>query len=129
MRMLLLVLYLFPIVTCSQRASKGAALNEDSIPLSAMWKEGVDSSLINRLAADIKNSVYPNIHSLLIARNGKLVFEHYWDGVNLTGTNPPLNHYTKDNLHDLRSISKSVVSACVGIAIAQGKIKSVDQKI
>jgi CubicO group peptidase (beta-lactamase class C family) len=35
----------------------------------------------------------------------------------------------KDSLHDIRSISKSIVSACVGIAVQQGKIKSVDQKI
>jgi len=35
----------------------------------------------------------------------------------------------RDSLHDIRSISKSVVSACIGIAIQQGKIKSVDQKI
>src|SRR4030095_7458536 len=28
-----------------------------------------------------------------------------------------------------RSISKSIVSACIGIAIQQGKIKSIDQKI
>jgi len=35
----------------------------------------------------------------------------------------------KDSLHDIRSISKSIVSACVGIAIQQGKIKSIDQKV
>jgi len=32
-------------------------------------------------------------------------------------------------LHDMRSVSKSIVSACIGIAISQGKIQSVDQKI
>jgi CubicO group peptidase (beta-lactamase class C family) len=37
--------------------------------------------------------------------------------------------HSKDSLHDIRSITKSFTSACIGIAIKQGKIKSVDQKI
>jgi CubicO group peptidase (beta-lactamase class C family) len=34
-----------------------------------------------------------------------------------------------NTLHDLRSVTKSVVSSCIGIAIAKGQIQSVDQKI
>lgn len=37
--------------------------------------------------------------------------------------------HTRDSLHDCRSVTKSIVSACVGIAIAQGKIKSIDDKV
>ncbi|MEX0287628.1 MAG: serine hydrolase domain-containing protein, partial [Flavobacteriaceae bacterium] len=35
----------------------------------------------------------------------------------------------KEKLHDVRSISKSVVSSCIGLAIEQGKIRDVNQKI
>ncbi|HEV8286426.1 MAG TPA: serine hydrolase [Chitinophagaceae bacterium] len=117
------------LASCSQPATKAVTVNEDNIPVSSMENEGIDSAMIHKLAADIQKGIYPNIHSLLIARNGKLVFENYWAGVQFIEPDPPVVQFTKDILHDLRSISKSVVSACVGIAIAQGKIKSVDQKV
>ena len=34
-----------------------------------------------------------------------------------------------DSLHALQSVTKSFVSACVGIALQQGKIKSINEKI
>jgi CubicO group peptidase (beta-lactamase class C family) len=50
----------------------------------------------------------PQIHSILIARHGRLVLEEYFHG------------YTRDMLHDTRSASKSVTSTLVGAAIQAG---------
>jgi len=55
--------------------------------------------------------------SLLILHKGKLVYENYAAGCD------------KDTPHFLASASKSVLSALVGIAIGEGKIKGVDDKV
>jgi len=78
----------------------------------------------------IENGTYPNIHSVLISHHGKLVYEKYWPGKDERwGDSLGVIIHAKDSLHDIRSISKSIVSACVGIAIQQRKIKSADQKV
>lgn len=95
-----------------------------------MSEMNIDSSTINKLSAEIEQGTYPNIHSLLIARHNKLVFEKYWSGNDENwGKKLGLMYHDQNTLHDVRSISKSIVSACIGIAIQQGKIKSVNQKI
>ncbi|MDF1573137.1 MAG: serine hydrolase [Bacteroidales bacterium] len=78
----------------------------------------------------IKELEYPNIHSLLISKNGVLIFEKYFEGTDYDyGRNLGRVNHTDTTLHDIRSISKSIVSACVGIAIEKGFIKNVDQRI
>ncbi len=131
MRNLLLLLLLVPFssISFSQHITPKKPVNEEGIPVSSMKNESMDPVMIQNLAYAINKGVYPNIHSLLIARNGKLVYENYFDGFELIESDPPLKHFTKDNMHDLRSITKSITSACIGIAIAQGKIKNVDQKV
>lgn len=55
---------------------------------------------------------------LLVARNGVLVSEEYFheeDG--------------PESLHDVRSVTKSVTSALIGIAIREGFIENVDQTL
>ncbi|HEY0668138.1 MAG TPA: serine hydrolase [Sphingobacteriaceae bacterium] len=92
--------------------------------------QGLDSSIIHSLELAIGNGTYPNIHSVLISHRGKLVYEKYWPGKDERwGKSLGVTMHAKDSLHDIRSISKSVVSACVGIAIQQGKIKNVDQRV
>ncbi|MDR0531835.1 MAG: beta-lactamase family protein [Oscillospiraceae bacterium] len=54
---------------------------------------------------------------LLVLRQGKLIYEQYWNG------------YDQNKPHEMQSCTKSVISALVGIAIAEGKIKGVDQKV
>ena len=90
-------------------------------------KEGIDLGVVQRLETEVGSGVYPNIHSMLIARHGKLVYEHYWPGKDeILGDDLGVIAHGVDSLHDLRSVTKSFVGACIGIAIAQGKIKGVD---
>lgn len=63
------------------------------------------------------------LHALTVTRGGRMVFEHYGKGVD-QNWGRPLGEITFDRtvLHDLRSVSKSVVSWLYGIALAEGKV-------
>jgi len=60
----------------------------------------------------------PRIRSLLVLRNGQTLAEHRFNG------GPPL-----DEPVNIKSASKSIISALVGIAIARGVLKGVDQPV
>lgn len=57
------------------------------------------------------------LRSLLISRNGELVVEEYFNGM------------TPQRTANVKSVSKSILSALVGIAIEQGHLQSLDQPI
>jgi CubicO group peptidase (beta-lactamase class C family) len=108
----------------------------DGLQTASLSEVGIDSNKIIDLTSKILANQYINIHGLLIYRNNKLVYENYFGGQDEVisfggndvlrirdGATSPSNN-PMDSLHDVRSVSKSVVSACIGIAIAQGKIKS-----
>lgn len=65
----------------------------------------------------ILNNEYGNIHSILIAQKGRMIFEKYYNG------------WKKDSLHQLQSATKSVVATLLGCALNQGFIHSVDEPI
>ncbi|TAF65526.1 MAG: class C beta-lactamase-related serine hydrolase [Flavobacterium sp.] len=69
--------------------------------------------LENRISKDS----LPNTHAVLISKKGKLIYEKYFNG------------YTANIPHDMRSASKSISSAIVGIAADKGLFKSVNQSI
>ena len=82
-----------------------------------------DSSWEQRLAELEKSGRVFGLHALTVTRGGKTIFEHYGagedekrDGTLATVTFGPTVP------HDLRSVSKSVVSWVYGIALAQGKV-------
>jgi len=96
----------------------------------ALSSSGIDPNTIAVLVDSIERGFYPNRHSLLIFKNNKLVLEKYFKGKDERwGEDLGIRQHSDTSLHDMRSVSKSIVSACIGIAIAQGKIKSVDEKI
>ena len=72
---------------------------------------------LNKLENLISKDSLPNTHSVLISKNGKLIYENYFDG------------YTQNVPHDMRSSSKSISSAIVGIAKDQSLFKNVEQSI
>ena len=63
------------------------------------------------------------LHALTVKRGGRMVFEHYGTGAD-ESWGRPLGEVTFDRtvLHDLRSVTKSVVSWLYGIALEQGKV-------
>ncbi|HKO79953.1 MAG TPA: serine hydrolase [Chitinophagaceae bacterium] len=111
------------------QAIKPANLN-DGIKTATVSEVGMDTSVVNEITNQITSGYYPNIHSLLIYKDNKLVYENYFKGKDqYLGKDLGVIEHGINDLHGMRSISKSVVSACIGIAISQGKIKNVDQKV
>ncbi|HEX6928897.1 MAG TPA: serine hydrolase [Gammaproteobacteria bacterium] len=78
---------------------------------------GIDENRIVDLADTIRDGAFAEVDSILIARGGKLVFELY------------PGEYDRDDRHEVRSVSKSVVSMLAGIAIYNGFIPDVRQKV
>ena len=84
-----------------------------------------------RMSEAIRRGDYPNVHGLLIAKDGRLAFEEYFHGQDRRyGQEEYRNTVTitfdRDSLHDVRSIAKSVTSALVGLAVYDGAIPSLD---
>jgi CubicO group peptidase (beta-lactamase class C family) len=97
-----------------------------------------DDKLIDRGAlcemADRLAASNANVHSILVARSGKLVFERYFRGNDevpgrFYGHRVANVTFDADTLHNMKSVSKSVASLAVGIAIDQGLIRSVNEPI
>ncbi len=63
------------------------------------------------------SSDYNNTVGIVVQKNGETLYENYFNG------------YTADNTFHVYSVTKSVFSALLGIAIDKGYIKSVDQKV
>src|SRR6185437_1869877 len=97
---------------------------DDGLPVDAMYNEGMDTGRIVALTKLILDNTYPNIHSLLILRHGKLIYENYFAGKDESNGGAPVGYvnHTIDDLHECRSVSKSFTGACVGIAVKQGLI-------
>ena len=107
----------------------GFCQNQDIIS-GTLSSSGMNAGKITGLVDSIEAGIYPNRHSLLIFKDNKLVLERYFKGKDeIWGDDLGMRQHTDTSLHDMRSVSKSIVSACIGIAIAQGKIKSVDERI
>lgn len=76
----------------------------------------LDSEKLSELEPIIK-SEYSNINGIVVVRNGYIAYERYFNG------------YDIDDTHHVASVTKSIISALIGIAIDDGYIKSVDQKV
>jgi CubicO group peptidase (beta-lactamase class C family) len=90
---------------------------KDGLVTGTIDNTGLDKTLLSEMMQKIVNGTYPNVHSILIFKDGKLVFEEYF------------YEYNKTKLHELRSATKSFVSALTGIAIDKGFIKSKSETV
>lgn len=131
MKTLFILLSAMSLFSCSETKNISTPVPENAgLPLASPGSVGMDTTLLNRMDSNIVASIYPNIHSVLVWKDGKFVWETYYSGRDENwGQDLGVVTHHQDRLHDARSVSKSFVSACIGLAIAQGKIKSVDQTV
>lgn len=106
---LIAVLVLLFIFSCEKNQVTDTPDNEEAYYL--------DSKILAELVNKIKSGGYGEVHSLLIHFNGILVVEEYF------------GEYSRNDLHPIYSVTKSITSAVIGIAIHQGKISGIDKEI
>lgn len=91
---------------------------------------GLDEGRLAGLLEDLGGMADPRVHSILVVRHGKLVFEEYFEGEQFV-----LARYTgemgfdRDDTHSLASVTKSVTSTLVGIALDRGALTSLQQPV
>jgi CubicO group peptidase (beta-lactamase class C family) len=90
---------------------------DDGWEVSSLDAVGMDTEMITSLTNQIINGQFKGIHSMIVVKNGILVHEVYFGG------------YTRSSLQTMYSITKSVSSALIGIAIDQGFIQGVDEQV
>ena len=88
----------------------------DGFPVAAPGASGLDPAPLKALSEALVRGDYPKTTSVLIVRDGKLVFESYF------GAGRP------DLLNNTRSATKSITALAVGRAIADGAIASVHDR-
>lgn len=89
----------------------------------------LDGALLCGIADRLKTT-NENIHAVVIARHGKLVFEQYFKGYDEPWGEPDGQFiFDATTKHDMRSVSKSVTSLIVGIAIDRKLIHSADEPV
>ncbi|MDF2984993.1 MAG: hypothetical protein K0R50_503 [Eubacterium sp.] len=79
-------------------------------------KQAIASEQLDKADKRIDEN-YPNIYSLLVVRNGCLVYEKYYNGA------------SEDTYNPVYSVTKSVLSALTGIAVHEKVLSSTDQKV
>src|SRR5258705_5353075 len=99
---------LFAVAVHAQAAAPTGAVTTD-LPEASPEAAGVDSRKLVDLSQWIRSERL-DVRSLLIVKDGKLVFERYSDGLQ------------RDHNYELYSITKSVSSLLAGMLIADGKL-------
>jgi len=90
----------------------------------------VDATRFCSLSEMLAKSTWLNVHAVLVVRHGKLVFEAYAAGMD-ENWGEPLGVVAHDaaTKHDVRSVSKSVVSLLFGIALDRHLVHSIDDAV
>ena len=113
---------------------------------------GLSEGALSEIHKDIESGRYGYIDAFLVARQGKLVFEQYYEheypsiygqeaatpgALVVNDPSGPYNYfnpwwhpyYRHTKLHSMQSVTKSVVSALVGIAISRGEFPNLDTPV
>jgi CubicO group peptidase (beta-lactamase class C family) len=105
----------------------------DGLDVGTLNEVNIDHKYIEAAVNNILADKFNEVHSILIFRNNELVVEEYfrghkwqWDAPYHHGENVTWNRTMS---HNIMSVTKSVTSACIGIAIDRGFIESVHQTI
>ncbi len=85
------------------------------LPRATPESHGVDQAVLERLVATLDG--LRDVHSLMVLRHGSVVAEAWW------------HPYAPDETHTMFSVSKSFTATAVGLAAAEGLLRTDDRVI
>jgi CubicO group peptidase (beta-lactamase class C family) len=78
---------------------------------------GIDEARLAGLVQRLRAGTIRDVHEIVIIRRGYLVADETFNG------------WSRDSIHTMQSVTKSVTSLAAGIAIARGDLAGVDQHV
>jgi CubicO group peptidase (beta-lactamase class C family) len=104
---------------------------DDGWDTASLAEAGINPSTIIDLVGKILNGDFPNVHSVILVKNGKLVLEEYFPGYTFNFSGEKFKGekvaFGREKAHNLASVTKSITSALLGIAIGQGFVRDVNE--
>ena len=85
-------------------------IDRDGWQTQSLDAAGIRQQPLAALVSRIRDKTFPRVYSVLLVKDGKLVFEEYFAG------------HHRYQFYEMHSVSKSVTSILVGIAVDQGLI-------
>lgn len=121
-------------------------------PTATPQSVGLNPKVLDSLDTEIASGRYGNVDRMLVIRHGRVAFDKsysrdydrvYADSVHVTGAlNPhdetgPYNYYNpwwhpyyrRGDLHTLQSVTKTVASVIIGVAVTRGDFPSLDTPV
>lgn len=122
---------LLPTLALAQASSHQPRLLQDGWLVGDLSDAKIDPEAMAQLVEMIEvGRTIPNVHALLIEHRGRLIFEQYWPGTDQAmRTKLGRVVHGPNTLHDIRSISKSVTSLALGIALGGSANEAVNRPI
>ena len=129
-----------------------AAAPGKSWPTATPAEVGLNASVLDSIDAEIREGRYGNVDRMLVIRHGRIAYDasyaHDYDAIygdsarstsalnahDLTG---PYNYfspwwhptYRRGDLHTLQSVTKTVTSVVIGVAVTRGEFPGVDTPV
>jgi len=116
---LILILLFLSLISCGKDKNP-TGNNGDNIVYPEAEEQNLDSKVLEELVNELGKGTYGDVHSLLIMRNDSFVLEKYFS---------PNPVSVRETLQDIQTVTQAITSTLVGIAIHQGKISGVDEKV
>jgi len=120
-RSFLIFILLFAISSThfAQRTTEGPAprSREDGWDTATVGSVNLTEGRLQTMETAIRSDEFKKITSILVARHGKLVYERYFDGSDSSA------------LRDTRSVTKTVTSMLIGIALDKGLLSGLDSPV
>ncbi len=77
-----------------------------------------------------KSGKLSGVHGVVALRGGRIVFERYIDGNDMKwGQSLENVKFGPETLHDIRSVTKSIIGLLYGVALAKGRVPALDKPI
>ncbi|MCU4164737.1 serine hydrolase domain-containing protein [Carboxylicivirga caseinilyticus] len=120
MKKLIGILIVVNLISCKQHS--GVSYNQpfdknDGLKVSNLSEHHFNKDNFEKISNEVAEGKYGKLQSILLIHNNELIIEQYYNGWN------------PDEVHYMASTTKSISPILMGIAIDQGKIKDVNQKM